>query len=78
MAHVVGIDGADGTVRWDVLANGGNDAMRGDLALQAPGGEEQLVPDGESDRKDHIDQETDTAALAEGRLDPPASTREEP
>jgi N utilization substance protein A len=47
-------------------------------AIQAPGGDEQLVPDGDVDRKDHIDQETDTAALAEGRMDPPASTREEP
>jgi hypothetical protein len=37
-----------------------------------------MVPDGEQDRTDGIDEDTDTAALAEGRLEPPASTREEP
>jgi N utilization substance protein A len=34
-------------------------------------------PDDE-DRKDFIDEDTDTAALAEGRLEPPVSTRDEP
>jgi hypothetical protein len=48
-------------------------------AIQRPGGDEQMVPDdGDPDRKDHIDEDTDTAALAEGRLEPPTSTRSEP
>jgi N utilization substance protein A len=56
----------------------GNELSPEERAIQAPGGEEQMVPDGELDRKDEADEDTDTAALAEGRLDPPASTRDEP
>jgi hypothetical protein len=36
------------------------------------------VPDGDLERNEHVDEDTDTAALAEGRLDPPASSRDEP
>ena len=32
----------------------------------------------DEDRKEYADEDADTAALAEGRTDPPASTRDEP
>jgi N utilization substance protein A len=66
-----------GTHSSEVFA-GSEELSPEERAIQAPGGEEQMVPDGDSDRKDQIDEDTDTAALAEGRLDPPASTRDEP
>jgi len=66
-----------GTHSNDAFADG-NDLSPEERAIQAPGGDGQLVPDGDLDRKDGIDEETDTAALAEGRLDPPTSTRDEP
>jgi N utilization substance protein A len=66
-----------GTHSNDALA-GSDELSPEERAMQRPGGEEQLVPDGDQDRKDNIDEEADTAALAEGRLDPPASTRSEP
>jgi N utilization substance protein A len=66
-----------GTHSADALA-GSDELSPEERAIQRPGGEEQLVPDGDQDRKDNIDEETDTAALAEGRLEPPASTRSEP
>jgi hypothetical protein len=47
-------------------------------AIQAPGGDQQLVPDGDQARKEYADEDADTAALAEGRAEPPANTRNEP
>jgi transcription termination/antitermination protein NusA len=68
-----------GTHSNDAFADS-NELSPEERAIQAPGGDEQLVPDDGADqeRKEHIDEDTDTAALAEGRLDPPASTRSEP
>jgi hypothetical protein len=34
--------------------------------------------EGDSEQKDYADEENDTAALAEGRLEPPTGTRQEP
>jgi hypothetical protein len=36
------------------------------------------VNDGDPERKDYVDDDTDTAALAEGRLAPPAPSQDEP
>ena len=47
-------------------------------AIRQPGTDQPLVGSGDPDRKEIIDEDTDTAALAEGRLEPPASTRDEP
>jgi transcription termination/antitermination protein NusA len=65
----------------DASALGGNRAELSpeEEAMQAPGGEPLDVrgPD-DDDRKDHADEDSDTAALAEGRLEPPATHRDEP
>jgi len=68
-----------GTHSNDTFADG-SELSPEERAIQRPGGDEQMVPDDGADleRKEHIDEDTDTAALAEGRLDPPASTRSEP
>ena len=59
--------------------------------IEAMAGAEELSPEeqaiqglegvggpGDEDRKAFIDEDTDTAALAEGRAEPPVSTRDEP
>jgi hypothetical protein len=67
-----------GTHSNDALA-GSDELSPEERAIQRPGGDEQMVPDdGDQARQDNIDEDTDTAALAEGRLEPPASTRSEP
>jgi N utilization substance protein A len=47
-------------------------------AIQSPAGDAPLAGDDDADRKDFADEDTDTAALAEGRAEPPADTRNEP
>ena len=66
-----------GTHSNDAFADG-SELSPEERAIQAPGGEEQMVPDGDLDRKDDTDDDTDTAALAEGRLEPPTGPRNEP
>ena len=67
-----------GTHSNDALA-GSDELSPEERAIQRPGGDQQMVPDdGDQARQDNIDEDTDTAALAEGRLEPPASTRSEP
>src|SRR5688572_29086883 len=61
------------THKVEALA-GGEELAPEERAMQGLG-----VPDeADEDRKDFADEDSDTAALAEGRMDPPASTREEP
>jgi hypothetical protein len=57
---------------------GGEELSPEEKAIQGPGGDQLLVPDGDGDRKDFADEDTDTAALAEGRAEPPTGTRDEP
>jgi N utilization substance protein A len=60
----------------EALANG--DELSPEEQAMHVGNDQQMVPDGDPDRKEFVDEDTDTAALAEGRLEPPASTRSEP
>jgi hypothetical protein len=48
-------------------------------AMQTPAGtQSDAGANADGDRKDFADEDSDTAALAEGRAEPPASTRPEP
>ena len=59
--------------------NSSDDLSPEERAIQAPGTDQPIVgDDGSPQRKDYMDEETDTAALAEGRIEPPAGTRHEP
>jgi hypothetical protein len=66
-----------GTHKQDALVSG-DELSPEEQAIQAPGGNEPMIRSGDPDRKDLADEDTDTAALAEGRTEPPASTRDEP
>jgi len=66
------------THREEPLASG-EELSPEERAIQAPGGDQPMVdPNADGDRKEYADEDTDTAALAEGRVEPPASTRPEP
>jgi len=66
-----------GTHKEDPLAES-SELSPEERAIQAPGGANPLVKDGDPDHKDYADEDDDTAALAEGRVEPPAATRDEP
>jgi hypothetical protein len=55
-------------------------AARGELSPEerAVNGVEGETPPDDEDYKEHIDEDADTAALAEGRAEPPTTTRDEP
>ncbi|HYO08560.1 MAG TPA: transcription termination factor NusA [Tepidisphaeraceae bacterium] len=76
MEAVAGVAPEIATHSNDAMADG-SELSPEERAIQAPGGDEQLVPDEDPDRKAYIDEDTDTAALAEGRLEPPTGTRDE-
>ena len=48
-----------------------------ELPVPARGGIE-VPPEGDTERKEFADEDTDTAALAEGRVAPPAPSQDEP
>jgi hypothetical protein len=62
----------------DALSGSRDEMSPEEQAVHAPGsngaGEDETA---DADRKDYADEETDTAALAEGRAEPPADAREE-
>jgi N utilization substance protein A len=77
MEATEGIAPEIGTHSEETIA-GGDELSVEEKAIQAPGGDQPLASDGEADRKDYADEDTDTAALAEGRAEPPTGTRSEP
>jgi hypothetical protein len=58
--------------------NDGGDLSPEERAMKGPNGESADDVGGDAERKDYADEEGDTAALAEGRLEPPAASKDEP
>jgi N utilization substance protein A len=59
--------------------NDGGDLSPEERAMKGPNGESAADDEaGDAERKEYADEEGDTAALAEGRLDPPAASKDEP
>ena len=60
------------------IGGDGSELSPEEEAVHAPGNDRPLAEGGDPDRKEFADEDADTAALAEGRAEPPASTRDEP
>ena len=65
------------THKEEALASG-DELSPEEQAVKQPGTDRPLAEGGDPDRKELVDEDTDTAALAEGRLEPPTSSRDEP